>query len=299
MRLAKSPYRKPNFSPKIAENPCFRPTAAQYIHGEYHFFRSLVWLRSRRRQRHGKTTDKETVPAACYDENRLSEKDELKRQRAEYKGGKSMTGNTYPFDAAPVVRRILAGDEDAYTEIVEAYQARLRAHLSWYAPNANLVDDVAQEAFVTAFRRLRHFRPELDFYPWLRQIAFNIMRTELRKACRRNKMHERYADLAVSSEMEQRAKTADHDEDLRLFLSQCLERFGEKAKKILELKYVQGLTMEEMSTRLSKDFDSLRGIVFRLRKKVRNCIETKLATAKAAESRGSSALGDTDEGASR
>src|SRR5215212_98306 len=79
------------------------------------------------------------------------------------------------------VQRVLAGDVDAFGGIVRRWQGRL-VSLAWrFCRDRTMAEDMAQEAFVRAFRALRTFRGESAFSTWLTAIAMNAYRTALRE----------------------------------------------------------------------------------------------------------------------
>lgn len=87
--------------------------------------------------------------------------------------------DTADQDAA-AVRQVLAGDVSAFEGIVRRWQARL-VTLAWrFCRDRSLAEDMAQEAFVKAFRSLKAFRGESSFATWLTAIALNSYRTALR-----------------------------------------------------------------------------------------------------------------------
>jgi len=82
-------------------------------------------------------------------------------------------------DAADAAR-VLAGDPDAFEGIVRRWQARL-VNLAWrFCRDRAAAEDMAQEAFVKAFRSLGTFRGEARFSTWLTSIAVNTYRSRLR-----------------------------------------------------------------------------------------------------------------------
>ena len=81
---------------------------------------------------------------------------------------------------AAAVRRVLAGDPAAFTGIVQRWQGRL-INLAWrFSRDRTAAEDMAQEAFVKAFRALHTFRGESAFSTWLTAIAMNVYRSWLR-----------------------------------------------------------------------------------------------------------------------
>ena len=84
--------------------------------------------------------------------------------------------------------------------LVVEHHVQLRAFVRSLAVNPDWVDDIAQEAFLTAFREWDSFDESRDFGKWIRGIAANIVRNEIRKHARRNRLlHTELADIAVAS----------------------------------------------------------------------------------------------------
>jgi RNA polymerase sigma-70 factor (ECF subfamily) len=85
-----------------------------------------------------------------------------------------------PDEDADAARRVLAGDTAAFEGIVTRWQSRL-INLAWrFCHDRTEAEDMAQDAFVKAFRALRTFRGESAFSTWLTAIAINSYRTALR-----------------------------------------------------------------------------------------------------------------------
>jgi RNA polymerase sigma-70 factor, ECF subfamily len=85
-----------------------------------------------------------------------------------------------PDEDADDARRVLAGDTAAFEGIVTRWQSRL-INLAWrFCHDRTQAEDMAQDAFVKAFRALKTFRGESAFSTWLTAIAINSYRTALR-----------------------------------------------------------------------------------------------------------------------
>ena len=79
------------------------------------------------------------------------------------------------------VEAALAGQKEAFGQLVERYQDRLIHAISRYLGSVEDAHDVAQDAFVQAYTRLASFRGEAAFYTWLYRIAFNLAMTRVRR----------------------------------------------------------------------------------------------------------------------
>ena len=85
-------------------------------------------------------------------------------------------------DADLIARVMCSDDRNAFAELVRRHQSSLRASLrKMTGGQIELADDIAQEAFILAWKNIRHFRFEAKFSTWLYRIAFNAWQSELRK----------------------------------------------------------------------------------------------------------------------
>ena len=78
-----------------------------------------------------------------------------------------------------LVARVQKGDKKAFDLLVLKYQHRIMSLISRYLRNSDEVQDVAQEAFIKAYRALPNFRGESAFYTWMYRIAINTAKNYL------------------------------------------------------------------------------------------------------------------------
>ena len=78
-----------------------------------------------------------------------------------------------------LVERTVAGDQKAYELLVLKYQRRIERLIGRMVRDADLVEDIAQETFIRAYRALAQFRGEAQFYTWLYRIAVNTAKKAL------------------------------------------------------------------------------------------------------------------------
>lgn len=97
----------------------------------------------------------------------------------------------------------IARDPSAFELLVVEHHVRVRAFVRSLAVDPDWVDDLAQEAFLTAYREWKSFDPSRDFGKWVRGIAANIVRNELRKEARRQRLlHTDLAELLLARHAE-------------------------------------------------------------------------------------------------
>ena len=165
------------------------------------------------------------------------------------------------------LRRAQGGDPDAYGIVVQATQARLRSFIAGYVPRAEWVDDIAQQTFVSAYRDLRKFRVGTDFPAWIRSIAYNHLRAELERAGRRRRLEvELLARLEAAPERE--------DVDTQ---KECVETLPPTSQEIVRSYYADSVGLAEIGKRLGRSADSLKVALFKIRARLRECVESKLA----------------------
>lgn len=172
------------------------------------------------------------------------------------------------------LRKSQAGDPDAYGVVVAAFQARLRGFIAGYVPQAAWIDDLAQQAFVSAYQSLASFRVGSDFYAWLRQIAYNHLRAELEKTNRRRRLETTYLQELAAAEFSRRLERPGDDDDLDA-LRDCVGRLPETSLKIVSRHYKEGASLAEIAGSLGRPAGSLKVTLFKIRARLRECIERK------------------------
>jgi RNA polymerase sigma-70 factor (ECF subfamily) len=183
------------------------------------------------------------------------------------------------------VRRCLAGESDAFGEIVARWQDRIHAAVYRMVGDAEDARDLAQETFVRAWSSLRSFQGGSSFGTWLYSIALNQVRSEMRKrsALKRGAPvsldatrgdDEGGIDPADSAPgSEERAETA---EDVTL-LRQEVARLDAEHREVLVLREFQDLSYEEIAEIVGVPVGTVRSRLFRAREDLRRRLEGRLA----------------------
>src|SRR3989304_10455652 len=106
-----------------------------------------------------------------------------------------------------LVERAQRGDKHAFELLVSKYQRKLSRLLSRFVKDQAEVEDVAQEAFVKAYRALPSFRGDSAFYTWLYRIGINTAKNSLVASRRRPVSYD--LDLQDGSQLQVQARLAD------------------------------------------------------------------------------------------
>ncbi|HXG63320.1 MAG TPA: sigma-70 family RNA polymerase sigma factor [Planctomycetota bacterium] len=174
-----------------------------------------------------------------------------------------------------VVRRVRAGDREAYSEIVRAYQDMLLAYAAFRVPDPALVDEVVQQTFIRAYEQLDEYRPGKDFGVWLRAICRFMILAELKRACRERENRREYRERLKLRLLEEALGRAEGgaEGDLRERLERCLDRLQETSRALLRYRYEQLLKIEEIARRLDQSAAWVATTLFRIREALRECLE--------------------------
>lgn len=173
-----------------------------------------------------------------------------------------------------LIARVIDGDTDAFATLVRRHLPGMRAFVAMKLPVPHLADELAHEVFVFAFRHLADFDSTREFRAWLRAIAWNLVRAELQRFAREQVNLSRFqqAQLAHWSVGVEEASPADE----AIFLEECLAKIPQQQRSLLDQRYTEGLTPDEMATRLKRTSEWVRVNLFRVRQQLRNCIEGKI-----------------------
>jgi len=172
------------------------------------------------------------------------------------------------------IRRVLAGDRDAYSEIVREYQDMLLAFAAFRLPDATLVDEVVQQTFIRAYQQLADFDASKEFGPWLRAICRFMILAELKSRTRDRQNRETYRDRVRDTLFEAALPAveegADADELKRL--RKCMQGLQETSRKLVSFRYQQALPVEEIARKVGQSASWVATTLFRVRDVLRRCM---------------------------
>jgi RNA polymerase sigma-70 factor (ECF subfamily) len=185
-----------------------------------------------------------------------------------------------PMDTPPdaLLRRIRQrgpGWIEAFGDLVRIHEGWVRGFFRSRIRDWAAADDLAQEVFVTAFRRVNSFREDASFQGWLRGIAVNHLRNFSRK--RHELCIGGNAELEALIDRGTEAFLGDADENGALdALRRCLERIDGPSRELLNQRYVTGKTVREISAVSGRGYSALTMQLHRLRELLAECVRRKL-----------------------
>ncbi|MCA9177255.1 MAG: sigma-70 family RNA polymerase sigma factor [Planctomycetales bacterium] len=170
-----------------------------------------------------------------------------------------------------------SGDSRAFCALVERHQAMVRTFLGRYLRDPGSVDDLAQETFLTAHRRLNTFRADSQFSTWLLGIARHLALTFLRDEARRQRREGRVMEACVDQWQVARLTHDEPDDHQRMLdaLSDCLETLSDPARELVEAFYFHRERAEAIAERTNRKSGSIRMALLRIRNALGECVRNK------------------------
>lgn len=183
-----------------------------------------------------------------------------------------------PVDDVALVRAAQAGDSEAFAALLDLHLPQVRTFLALKAPVPQLVDELAHDTFVFAYRHLEEFRPGTSFRAWVRAIAWNLLRAEVQRFAREQQNLDRLAAWHLEAALNE-TDTAEPPAEAE-HLQHCVDELPESLRELIGLKYGEESSTEEIAARLKRSLVWVRVSLFRVRAQLRDCIEAKLSPSK-------------------
>ena len=173
-----------------------------------------------------------------------------------------------------LVEQVQRGDKRAFSLLVAKYQRKIMRLLSRLIRDSAEIEDVAQEAFVRAYRALPGFRGESAFYTWLYRIAINTAKNHLMAAGRRPVVSDTEAEAAERFDGAEALRDVATPDALLLSkevgeaVNRAIDRLPEDLRKAIVLREIDGLSYEEISAALACPIGTVRSRIFRAREAI-------------------------------
>lgn len=176
-------------------------------------------------------------------------------------------------------------DNDWFMKQVELEQSGLRGFIRMLGVRPESVDDIAQETFVVAYKKLTVFERGTNFGAWLRTIARNLVRNELRRQGRRRVLADEVTEFLLSRADEKathpaaEVEQAEQREQQVAALRDCLRQLPERSRRLVQQRYFEQLSLGIIAAYENTNANNVSQILFRLRAALFNCIQERLGNA--------------------
>lgn len=184
-----------------------------------------------------------------------------------------------------LVKRAQEGDKHAFDLLVSKYQRKLMRLLGRFIRDSSEVEDIAQEAFIKAYRALPSFRGDSAFYTWLYRIGVNTAKNYLAGAGRRGVAVGSGADRGEDFEEEELSGDINTPESVLMSkevartVNEAMEQLPEELRNAIALREIEGLSYEEIAAAMNCPIGTVRSRIFRAREaiaeKLRPLLETR------------------------
>ncbi|HEX7816774.1 RNA polymerase sigma factor RpoE [Dyella sp.] len=173
-----------------------------------------------------------------------------------------------------LVERVQSGDKRAFDLLVRKYQHKVIGLISRYVNNHAECEDVAQEAFVRAWRAIGSFRGESAFYTWMYKIAVNTAKNHLVAMGRRPPMDDIAVEDAVfvpGADRMQESATPERElmrQEIERTVFSTVQALPEELRTAITLREVDGLSYEEIAEAMDCPIGTVRSRIFRAREAI-------------------------------
>ena len=174
-----------------------------------------------------------------------------------------------------LVQRVQKGDKSAFDLLVRKYQHKVVKLVTRYLRDPADAEDVAQEAFIKAYRAIPQFRGDSAFYTWLYRIAINTAKNAI--VSRDRSPVEFDLDLQnveESSSMQMRLADAEtpesllQTEEIRRTVNEAIEALPEDLRTAIVLRELEGLSYEDIAQAMDCPVGTVRSRIFRAREAI-------------------------------
>lgn len=188
-------------------------------------------------------------------------------------------------DLRKVLEAAREGSPEAYCELVRVYQARVRTYIGRFIRDPNVVDDLAQNTFLSGFRKLDGYRGDSSLGTWLLAIARNEALMYLREERLRRGREGAALASTLSRWTRDRAVADDsagsaHESELAA-MEECLDGLHPHSARLIREFYFEGRTAREICERSGRSEVSVWVTIMRIRRALRECIEARTSALRA------------------
>jgi len=186
-----------------------------------------------------------------------------------------------------LVERAQRGEKHAFELLVAKYQRKLVRLLSRFIRDSTEVEDVAQEAFIKAYRALPSFRGDSAFYTWLYRIGINTAKNHLVSLGRRTPtVSETESEDSEGSEESGQVPDFNTPENelmsrqIAETVNRAVEELPEELRTAITLRELEGLSYDEIATIMDCPIGTVRSRIFRAREAIATKLRPQLETRK-------------------
>jgi len=185
-----------------------------------------------------------------------------------------------------LVERTLAGDQRAFELLVIKYQSRIQRLIGRMVRDVDLVEDIAQETFIRAYRALHQFRGDAQFYTWLYRIAVNTAKKSLMELKHAPTVFD--GGFQASDEEDETSQSRNEPtteetpesvlaaKEIAGVVNAAMEALPEDLRQAVTLREIEGLSYDEIAVIMNCPIGTVRSRIFRAREAISSRIRPML-----------------------
>jgi RNA polymerase sigma-70 factor (ECF subfamily) len=175
---------------------------------------------------------------------------------------------------ALVVEKVVAGDVASYELLIRKYQSKLFSTVLHMVKNRELAEDIVQESFLRAFRKLDTLLNRDQFYPWIKRIALNMALNHFEKEKRVIDVENEEEDSSFFENIAsgESPEEITLKEELRKYVRLFVDSLPDRLRVVILLREVEDMSYEEIAEMLNIPLGTVRSRLFN----ARNIIKERL-----------------------
>jgi RNA polymerase sigma-70 factor (ECF subfamily) len=176
-----------------------------------------------------------------------------------------------------LVQRTVAGDQKAYGLLVLKYQRRIQRLIGRMVRDVDLVEDIAQETFIRAYRALHQFRGDAQFYTWLYRIAVNTAKKFLLELKNDPTISENFSTSDDDDETSWKKNEPTTDEgpdtilaakEIAVVVNAAMDALPADLREAIILREIEGMSYEDIAAAMDCPIGTVRSRIFRAREAI-------------------------------
>jgi RNA polymerase sigma-70 factor (ECF subfamily) len=171
-------------------------------------------------------------------------------------------------DDFSLIKRFIDGDESVFAELIKRHKDKVRNIIYLTLTNSDLVDDIAQEVFITIYKNLKNFRFESQFTTWIYRITINKCKDHLRKK------NIRKIFLPIKDDDEEPVfETVNEDSDIKQIVRNAIAALPDKLRIPIVLKDLEGFSYQEIAESMQCEIGTVKSRIFRGREALKKMLQ--------------------------
>lgn len=172
-------------------------------------------------------------------------------------------------DDFSLIKDFIEGDENAFRTLMNRHKEKVRNLIYMTLGNTDAIDDIAQDVFISVYRKLKHFRFESQFSTWLYRVTVNKCRDHLRKV----RLRSIFSPFGGEDEPPFAPEYMREHFDVKDIVRKAVAQLPEKLRIPLVLRDFDGMSYQEIAETLNTEVGTVKSRLFRAREHLKKILE--------------------------